>query len=122
MAQNQTRRIAPAVLQADRQAHAALQAVAGYAPANPAFSLTNIQNLRDQMEAEQAAEAEAQAAAMTARDVATAAEWAYHNGVLGAKEQVIAQFGKDSTQVQALGLKRKSEYKAPTKKTGGATK
>ena len=122
MAQNQSVRLRPALLQADRQAHAALQNVAGYAPANAAFSLVNLQNLREQMDAEQASEAEKQAAAMTARDVATAAEWAYHNALLGAKEQVIAQFGKDSAQVQALGLKRKSEYKKPTKKTGGATK
>ena len=122
MARNQARRLTPPVIATDKQAHAALQAIAGYAPANPAFSLVNLQNLREQMDTEQASEAEKQAAAMTARDVATAAEWAYHNALLGAKEQVIAQFGKDSAQVQALGLKRKSEYKKPTKKTGGATK
>jgi hypothetical protein len=33
--------------------------------------------------------------------------------MLGVKEQVIAQFGKNSDQLQALGLKKKSEYKAP---------
>ncbi len=36
--------------------------------------------------------------------------------MLGVKEQVIAQFGKSSDQVQALGLKKKTEYKAPVRK------
>jgi len=55
-----------------------------------------------------------------ARDAATAAEWDFHNTMLAVKEQVIAQFGKNSDQVQALGLKKKSEYKAPTRKANGA--
>jgi len=33
-------------------------------------------------------------------------------GRLGAKSQVIAEYGVDSDQVQALGLKKKSERKA----------
>jgi hypothetical protein len=36
--------------------------------------------------------------------------------LLGVKEQVIAQYGKSSDQVQALGLKKKAEYKAPGRK------
>jgi len=35
--------------------------------------------------------------------------------MLGAKKQVLAQFGDDSDQAQAVGLKKKSEYKAPTR-------
>jgi len=42
------------------------------------------------------AEAQAQAAPDSARDDATAAEWAFHNKVLGAKDQVKAQFGDNS--------------------------
>jgi hypothetical protein len=30
--------------------------------------------------------------------------------------QIIAQFGKSSDQVQSLGLKKKTEYKAPTRR------
>ena len=40
--------------------------------------------------------------------------------MLGVKEQVIAQYGKNSDQVQALGLKKKSEYKAPKPKKKAA--
>ena len=47
-------------------------------------------------------------------------EWAFHNLILGAKEQVIAQYGKDSTQVQELGLKRKSDYKTRRPKAKAA--
>ncbi|MFZ5821366.1 MAG: hypothetical protein ACOYYJ_15835 [Chloroflexota bacterium] len=39
------------------------------------------------------------------------------NMLLGVKDQVIAQYGKNSDQVQALGLKKKAEYKAPGRKT-----
>jgi hypothetical protein len=53
-------------------------------------------------------------------EAARAAEWEFHNTMLAVKEQVIAQFGKNSDQVQALGLKKKSEYKAPTRKAKGA--
>jgi len=55
---------------------------------------------------------------------AATAEWEFHNMLLGVKDQVIAQYGKDSDQVstrstyqvQALGLKKKSERKAPARK------
>ena len=46
-----------------------------------------------------------------ARDIAINEELAVRNLMLGVKDQVKAQFGKDSTQLQELGLKRVSEYK-----------
>jgi hypothetical protein len=55
----------------------------------------------------------AQSHCEAARDAANAAEWALHNLILGAKDQVIAQYGEDSDQVQAIGLKKKSEHKRP---------
>ncbi len=48
-------------------------------------------------------------------DAAVAAEWRFHEAMQGAKEQVIAQYGKSSDQVQSLGLKKKSEYKRPVR-------
>jgi hypothetical protein len=62
----------------------------------------------------QDAELAAQVALETARDAAAAAEWEFHNIMLGVKTQVMAQFGDSSDQVQALGLKKKSERKMPT--------
>jgi DNA-binding GntR family transcriptional regulator len=118
MANNQTRRIAPTTLQADRDSFAALQAITSYAPANSAYSVTILTTLKQAMDANQVAETQAAAALAAARDAATAAEWEFHNALLGAKEQVIAQFGKDSHEIQALGLKKKSEYARGGSRTG----
>ena len=110
---NQTRRLSPPQIQADRDALAALQAITGYAPVNAAYALTAITAARGSLDGAQAAEAQADAAAAAARDEAVAREWEFHNLMLGAKDQIIAQFGKDSNEVQAVGLKRKSEYSRP---------
>ncbi|MCS7226483.1 MAG: hypothetical protein NZ821_05760, partial [Gloeomargarita sp. SKYB31] len=69
------------------------------------------------MKEKQALEVQALAAAKAARDEANRSEWRFHNLVLGAKEQVIAQYGRDSLQVQALGLRRKSEYRGRTRRS-----
>jgi hypothetical protein len=113
---NQARRLNPAQIQADKDAFAALQAVAGYAPANPAYAMAALTAAQASLNAAQQAETQATAAMATARDNAVAGEWEFHNLMLGVKDQVIAQFGKDSTQVQAVGLKRKSEYSRPQRR------
>lgn len=110
---NQAKRLKPAQIQADRDAFAALQAVASYAPANPAYAMTALAVGQANLASAQQAETQAAAAAATARDNAVAQEWAFHNLMLGVKDQVIAQFGKDSNEVQAIGLKKKSEYSRP---------
>lgn len=123
MAKNQTRRMAPSILQADKDAFNALKVINSYAPANPAYAVAAIEASRAVMEAKQAAETQAEAAFDAARDAATAAEWDYHNNILGATMQVAAQYGKDSDEYHALGKKKTSEYKAPQRKArGGAAK
>jgi hypothetical protein len=42
-----------------------------------------------------------------------AREWAYHNKIVGMRDSVAAQFGRDSDEVQAVGRKRESERKTP---------
>lgn len=110
---NQATRLKPSLIQADRDAFAALQAIAGYAPANAAYALTAIMAARTSLDGAQQAETQTAAAAAAARDDAVAREWEFHNLMLGVKDQVRAQFGKDSNEVQAIGLKRKSEYSRP---------
>ena len=122
MAKNENRRLTPAVLAEDEAAFNALQKVPGYAPANPNYAITALTQAFDAMRSLQAAEDQAAAAFATARDAATSQEWAVHNLLLGAKDSVRAQFGKDSTQVQAVGLKRTSEYKARKPKVKTAPK
>jgi len=111
MAKNEANRVKPSTLASDEAAFNALQNVTGYAPANPAYAVAAITQAVNDMRIAQAAEDQAAAALATARDVAISKEWALHNLMLGVKDQVKAQFGKDSTQLQELGLKRVSEYK-----------
>jgi len=120
MAKDQTKRIAPAQQQTDLDSYTALQGIENYSPANETYNREAVTDKFNALKAAQDAELAAQVALATARDAATAAEWEFHNTMLAVKEQVIAQFGKNSDQVQALGLKKKSEYKAPVRKAKAA--
>jgi hypothetical protein len=116
MAKNQARRIASGMLSEDREAFDALQGIVNYAPANQAYKTETIKAVRDMMDdlLRDATQAEANAAAK--RAAANAGEWEFHNAMLGAKVQVKAQFGPDSDEFAALGMKKKSEYKSPSRR------
>lgn len=119
----QTNRLRPAQISDDEDGLAALEGMAGYAPANQAYTVAAITAARAALQRAQTAEAQAEAALAGARDNSVAAEWEFHNLILGAKDQVIAQFGRNSNEVQALKLKKASERKAPQrKKPGGGEK
>jgi len=120
MAKNETRKLDPKTLANDLEAYGALKGIVGYAPTNPAYSVASMTTRHTALLAADDAEAQALAAFEAARDNRAAAQWDMHNGMLGVKDQVIAQFGPDSNEVQALGLKKKTEYKSPTKKKAGA--
>ncbi|HWS86230.1 MAG TPA: hypothetical protein VN282_04675 [Pyrinomonadaceae bacterium] len=122
MARNEEKRLKPALIEADESSYAALQAMAGYSPANQVYALGAITGVYESLRGAWTAEAQAEAAYAAARDNAVAREWEFHNLILGAKDQVTAQFGRDSNEVQAIGLKKASERKAPQRrKTGGGT-
>jgi hypothetical protein len=113
---NQTRRLKPAQIEADRASFAALQAMTGYAPANTDYALAAITTAQGSLSSAQTTESQAEAAAAAARDTAVAREWEFHNLMLGAKDQVVAQYGRNSNQVQSIGLTKKEERKAPQRK------
>src|SRR5665213_3815540 len=117
MAKNQTVKIRPVLLQADRDSFAALKNIADYAPSNASLTVAKIQALQDDMVAKDEAEVQALAAHDSARDDATDSEWTYHNAILAAKDQVKAQYGADSNELQAVGLTKKSEIKKPSART-----
>ena len=117
MAKNETKRLSPAQIQLDIESYDALLDTKNYAPANPAYSKENATTSRTGMGTSQAAETQSNATAAANRDNATSDEWKFHNIMLGVKDQVVAQFGRDSNEAQAIGLKKKSEYKTRTKKT-----
>lgn len=122
MADKKSRRLPPAVLQDDLDAIAALEAMDDYAPSNPAYSLEKGLAVRAAMQAKQTKEVQDNATAEASRDSAVLGEWDTHEYVLGMRTQVKAQYGESSDQISAVGLKKKSEYKNPTKKkTNGNT-
>ena len=116
MAKNQNARVRPDVLQADQAAYTALQIMQNYSPSNTAFSKDALTGYFESLQTAEENEINAQNALDAARDAAAKAEWDFHNAMLGVKAQVLAQFGSDSDQAQALGLKKKSERKKPTRK------
>jgi hypothetical protein len=116
MAKNQAIRIRPTALQADLNACTALQSFSDYNSSNPAYTRSAATSKLSAMKAARDAEVNAQNALASARDAAAAAEWDFHNTMLGIKDQVVAQYGKDSDQLQSLGLKKKSERKSPKPK------
>lgn len=117
MGKNETRRLNPAVLADDLEILAALKDVQNYTPANSAYTVTALDAINNRRIAAHDTEVQTSAAAESARDDHVAVQWELHNALLGAKDQITAQFGKDSNEVQSMKLKKKSEYKNPTRKS-----
>jgi hypothetical protein len=116
MTQNRNRRLSPDHVQANRNALIGVQSLSDYAPSNTAYSTATLAELGRAMDEARQAEVRAAQALAAARDAAQTAKWALHEGILGARAQAIAQYGPDSTAVQLLGLKRKSERKRPVRR------
>ena len=115
---NETNRIKPAQIDSDEESFAALKAIANYTPANPAYTVAAIEQAHAEMRAAREEEARANAAQKAARDTAAEKERKFHDLVGGSKDQVTAQFGRNSNEVQSIGRKKSSERKAPQRKSG----
>jgi hypothetical protein len=50
------------------------------------------------------------------------AEWKLHNAILEMKDSVRGQYGSDSHELQAIGIKRKSSRKRPATKANVTAK
>jgi hypothetical protein len=111
-----TRRITPSNLQQDIDSYNGLKAVSGYTTARVAATPEALQKAYAEMVTRQQEETEKQALFKASADAAKQAEWEFHNAVLAMKEAVKGQFGSDSDAAQAVGFKKKSERKRPTKK------
>ena len=112
---NATKRLRPAQLSEDEDVLAALKAITNYAPANSAYALAAIEQAFKEYRDAQAVEVQTEAAYKGARDNAAAKESAFHGLIQGVKDQVTAQFGRNSNEVQSIGRKKSSEYKARTR-------
>jgi hypothetical protein len=117
----QTPLLPPEVLQEDHEAILAISSLPNYSPYNsndsaPALKQLDTQCLQLEQELQQLHQAYE-----AGRERLIAAAWARHHAVLRAKLQVIAQYGADSCEVQAIGLKRRSERKRSVRKLNKTT-
>jgi hypothetical protein len=116
MADRNTKKLSPKLLQDDLDAFAALEAITDFAPSNAKFTKTSGTDTKSAMVAAQTKAVQDEAKAKASRDSAVLAEWEFHDYIRNAKIQVKAQYGENSDELQAVGLKKKSEYKNPIKK------
>jgi len=121
MADNKTRQLSPTELQDDIEIFAGLEGIAGYEPANELYTVEKGAALKTKMQASEALEIQKYNEWQASRDKKVADQWEFHDFNRNAKIQVKAQFGENSDEVAATGLKKKSEYKNPKKKTPPTT-
>lgn len=113
--QDTNRRLSANVVNQDVDALNGLKSVQGYNTTRSGATTEALQQTYQAMLTQQQNEAEQQAIFKAVADAARLAEWDFHNAVLVMKEVVRGQFGSDSDQAQAVGLKKKSERKRPSK-------
>lgn len=110
-----TRRLTLNLLSQDIDSLNGLKAVPAYNTTRPQASLETLQQTYQTMLAQQQVETEKLALHRAATDAARLAEWEFHNAVLAMKEFVRGQYGSDSNEAQAVGLKKKSDRKRPVR-------
>jgi hypothetical protein len=115
-AQDKTRRLPSQSINQDITSFHGLQTISTYNTTRADASVANLQQAYQDMLAQQQAETEKITLYRAAADAARLAEWEFHNAVLAMKEVVRGQYGSDSDQAQAVGLKKKSERKRPNRK------
>ncbi|MEH2209940.1 hypothetical protein [Nostoc sp.] len=114
--QNTTNRLRPQTISQDIDSFHGLQTVINYNTTRADASSANLQEAYQAMLISQQTETEKLALYRAAADAARLAEWEFHNAVLAMKEVVRGQYGSDSDQAQAVGLKKKSDRKRPSRK------
>jgi hypothetical protein len=112
---NPSRRLTTQILNQDTDSLIGLNTIQGYNTQRQEAMPEALQQAYRNMLAKQQNEIEKLALYRAAVDAARSAEWDFHNSVLAMKEVVRGQFGADSNEAQAVGLKKKSERKRPTR-------
>lgn len=112
-----SRRIPSKIISADIASFNSLSTVTTYVPTRNEATSKSIKAAYDAMLAKQKKETELITMTKSATDAARQAEVEFHGAVLAMKESVRGQFGPNSDEAQAIGYKRKSEYKRPRRRT-----
>lgn len=113
--QNTNRRLSPHIISQDTDALNGFNTIEGYSTKRKEATPEALQQAYQAMLAQQQSETEKLALFRAASDAARLAEWEFHNTILTMKEVVRGQFGVDSNEAQAVGLKKKSDRKRPTR-------
>jgi hypothetical protein len=116
MAINEHKRLNQAVVETDRAALLALKKLNDYAPSNAAISTQAVSTLEVQLREAEENDILTTKSLAAARDARATAEWALHNAMLSVKATVIGQYGANSNAIQALGLKKKADYRRPMRR------
>lgn len=116
-----SRRLTQNLLQQDIDSLNGLKAIPNYTTPRTQASLETLQQTYQAMLAQQQLETEKLALYRAATDAARLAEWEFHNSVLAMKEVVRGQYGSDSNEAQAIGLKKKSDRKRPVRQKVAAS-
>ncbi|WP_104908332.1 hypothetical protein [Nostoc sp. 'Lobaria pulmonaria (5183) cyanobiont'] len=114
--QDKTRRLPSQSITQDINSFHGLQTISTYNTNRTDASVANLQQAYQAMLAQQQSETEKLTLYRAAANAARLAEWEFHNAVLAMKEVIRGQYGSDSDQAQAVGLKKKSERKRPNRK------
>jgi hypothetical protein len=119
MAKRKSTRVTQRILAKDVTVARAVLSLAGYNPSNNEFTADKLKSALDAFATASEIEQQAADSLAKAREATVDVEWTLHELVLGVKRQVIAQYGDDSDEIAALGLKKKSErrYGRPKKQS-----
>lgn len=103
------KRLSPNQLAETKASFAGLKSINNYKSVKPEFAVSEIQPVEDALDALLAQEAQLLGQVNDLRDQIADKGKEYAQKMKGAAQQVIAQYGDDSAEIQMLGRKRTSE-------------
>ncbi|MGB3200695.1 MAG: hypothetical protein WBA99_07325 [Nodosilinea sp.] len=112
-----SRRVSAKTIEADINSFHSMNFIKNYIPVRSEATPEALKAGYDAMRAKQQKETELLAAIKAASDAARLAEVEFHDMVMAMKETVRGQYGSNSDEAQAIGYKKKSEYKRPRRRS-----
>jgi hypothetical protein len=111
-----SKRLRNSIIQDDIKALQGAKGLPNYTPFRSEARTDLLSDLESKMRFAQEAELQAKAQYQAAQNTAQELEWKFHNAILTLKQSVIAQYGDDGNEVEAIGLQKKSDRKRPQRK------
>lgn len=105
-------------LAADGEALRNLKQLTDYAPRNPAYSLEALLALEARLTQCEEAEAEGELSLDRMRHQSIDAGADLRDAMAGARRELRIQYGENSVNLHAVGLKMRDEYRRPARKAG----